>query len=168
MTERAPAPTSAGRRRKEDRVVLRPAAPADATTIAGLAGELGYPATAIDVIRRLAALPDHDEVLVADSGGGVVGWIHCSLARSLLVEPHVQVLGIVVAREWRGRGIGRRLMVAAEDLARRRGVAFVRLRSRVEREGAHAFYEALGYRQTKTQTQFVRELAPPDEPRTRR
>jgi GNAT superfamily N-acetyltransferase len=144
-------------------VSIRAAAAPDCAAIAALAGQLGYPATAGDVERRLAALPAGDAVLVAEADGRIVGWVHCALARSLVVEAHVSIQGIVVDESWRGRGIGRRLMAEAEAYARGRGVGFVRLRSGSQREEAHAFYEALGYRRTKTQQVFIREVEPAEQ-----
>jgi GNAT superfamily N-acetyltransferase len=142
----------------ESGVSTRAAVPADCAAIAALAGQLGYRVGREDVERRLATLPAGDEVLVAESDGRVVGWVHCALGRSLLIEPHVLIQGIVVDEAWRGRGIGRRLMAEAELFARRRGVGLVRLRSASHRAEAHRFYDALGYRRSKTQQVFVRDL----------
>ncbi|HEX4882820.1 MAG TPA: GNAT family N-acetyltransferase [Casimicrobiaceae bacterium] len=49
---------------------------------------------------------------VADDGGRVVGWCDVfPVPRE--VSPHVGVLGMGVLRDYRGRGIGRRLIAAA-------------------------------------------------------
>jgi ribosomal protein S18 acetylase RimI-like enzyme len=49
---------------------------------------------------------------VADNGGRIVGW--CDIFPSAReVSQHVGVLGMGVLREWRGRGVGRRLIEAA-------------------------------------------------------
>jgi GNAT superfamily N-acetyltransferase len=123
-----------------------------------LSGELGYPAEPNQIERRLASLPAEDDVWVATIDGVVVGWVHCSLRRSLVVEPGIEVLGNVVGRRWRGRGVGRALMAMAEQSATDRGVSAVRLRSGSQREEAHQFYRAIGYREQKTQRVFIREL----------
>ena len=49
-------------------------------------------------------------------------------------------------------------MRVAEDWARSRRLSCVRLRSRVRRTGAHAFYRSVGYVLVKTQSQFQKEL----------
>jgi ribosomal protein S18 acetylase RimI-like enzyme len=130
----------------------------DAAALADLAAELGYPAVPGEIERRLAALPPDDDVWVATLDDKVVGWIHCSVRRSLVVESYVEILGNVVGEQWRGRGVGRELMAAAERSASARRVSVVRLRSGSQREEAHGFYRAVGYREQKTQRVFVREL----------
>jgi predicted N-acetyltransferase YhbS len=140
---------------------IRPAQPSDVPALAELAGELGYPVEAGEMALRLASLPSDDDVLVADLEAEVVGWVHVSLRQSLLIEPHVQVLGLVVGEQWQRRGVGRALMAAAEAWSSRRGVSLVRLRSGSQRDGAHDFYRALGYTEAKTQSVFARRLDPP-------
>jgi GNAT superfamily N-acetyltransferase len=152
-------------------VSVRPATDADCEVIARLAGELGYPVGAESVCARLSRLPAGDAVLVAEakpavetgghaSGGGhVLGWVHASASRSLLVDDHLQILGLVVGSEWRGRGVGTRLMEAAEGWAAERGLRLARVRSGTQRIEAHTFYQGLGYRETKTQRVFVKDLS---------
>ena len=137
---------------------LRQAVPGDAAALAALAGELGYPAEPDEFERRLVSLSPEDDVWVATIDGEMVGWVHCSVCRSLVVEPHLVILGIIVGDKWRQQGIGRELMAAAERSASERGVSAIRLRSGSQRDEAHAFYRAVGYREQKTQLVFVREV----------
>lgn len=50
--------------------------------------------------------------------------------------------------DWRGRGIGARMIETAIDEARIEGCRLVQLMSNAKREDAHRFYERLGFRQT--------------------
>ena len=142
----------------QEKPAIRRAVTGDAPVLAELSGELGYPAEPGEIERRLAALPPDDDVWVATIDGVVVGWVHCSVRRTLVVEPHIEILGNVVGERWQGRGVGRALMAQAERSADERGVSVVRLRSGSHRDGAHAFYRAVGYREQKTQRVFVREV----------
>jgi len=54
-------------------------------------------------------------------------------------------IGISVAPEWRGRGVGTALMRAAEDWARERGAERVILDLAAANTGARKLYERLGY-----------------------
>lgn len=140
---------------------IRLAAPPDADTLADLSGELGYPTTAGDVARRLAALagdPAH-AVLVADVGPTIAGFAHVAAPRDLISADCAEIQALVVRAGGRGRGVGRALVAAAEAWAAARGCTEIRVRSNVVRERAHAFYRARGYEVIKTQTVFGKRLA---------
>ncbi|ESX04665.1 acetyltransferase [Mesorhizobium sp. LSJC268A00] len=55
---------------------------------------------------------------------------------------------LAIQPELQGRGIGRRLMQAAEDLARSRNKSAIELQTRVELTANHATFARLGFRET--------------------
>lgn len=138
---------------------IRRAAAADAPRLAELLDQLGYPTDAASVAARLARLlaDPAAAVLVACHGGGVCGFAtvqsHVALNRD---APSVQLTLLVVADGLRGSGLGRELVAAAEDWARRRGADRLVLTTAAHRAGAHAFYERLGY--ALTGRRYAREL----------
>ncbi len=140
--------------------IVRRASLDDAAAIAALAGQLGYPATTAEAARRLREVGSNPEhaVLVAEGGVGVVGWIHVRISHLLLADTPAEIAGLVIDERERGRGIGRLLMAHAEDWAAEHGCRSVRLRSNVIRDRAHSFYERLGYRVTKSQRVFAKDL----------
>jgi ribosomal protein S18 acetylase RimI-like enzyme len=134
----------------------------DAVAVAELCTQLGYPVGAEPMRRRIAALAGRDDhaVLVAESAAGrVVGWVHVCEAMLIEIDPTAEIWGLIVDESVRGQGFGRALMDAAEEWVSGRGLAMMRLRSRVQREGAHRFYERLGYRIAKTSHTFEKRLA---------
>jgi GNAT superfamily N-acetyltransferase len=139
---------------------VRRAARSDATALAGLSAELGYPATPAQMDERLACLYSREghEVLVADVGGAVSGWVHVCLVGSLESEPFAEIRGLVVTAERRSLGIGSALVSAAEAWARTRGCSRVRVRTNTVRTRTHGFYEKRGYATTKTQKVFEKRL----------
>ena len=142
-------------------MLIRTATGDDVEAMAALSGELGYPARAGDVGRRLSKITvagDHGVFVAQASGGRVVGWIHVFEALRLESEPFAEIGGLVVAEARRGRGVGRLLCERAGRWARDHGLAALRVRTRTER-GAHRFYERVGFRQTKTQRVLVLRLA---------
>ena len=144
-----------------DDITVRAAAMADADAIASLCGQLGYPSAGADAERRLAQIASEPDavVLVADSAReGVIGWIHVRALHLLTRDACAEIGGLVVDESQRGRGIGGRLMAAAEDWARRRGLGELRLRSNVIRDDAHAFYRRRGYESAKTSLLFTKTL----------
>jgi len=139
---------------------VRPASVADASAIAALATQLGYPSTENLILARMSALDARGTtaILVAERGGLVVGWIAVREELSLESGRFAEIAGLVVDLAHRGAGIGEDLVTAAEHWARTRGQSRMRVRSNVLRERSHAFYRQLGYAETKRQVAFDKPL----------
>jgi GNAT superfamily N-acetyltransferase len=140
---------------------VRRAKNTDAQQIAVLAGQLGYPATAAQMLKRLRGIKPISQhaVFVAASGkDGVIGWVHVSRQPLLESEIRAEVNGLVVAEGQRSLGAGARLLAAAEDWARKHGCKGMSVRSNVIRGRAHQFYERNGYEHYKTQKSFRKAL----------
>ncbi|HEY2798537.1 MAG TPA: GNAT family N-acetyltransferase [Thermoanaerobaculia bacterium] len=143
-------------------VTVRPARGEDRDDLARLSTQLGYPMTAERASERLAGLTGHSDhaLLVAESEGRLSGWLQVSLPRIFESAPQAEIAGLVVDEDHRGRGIGPELLRAAEEWARQRGCAVIRVRSNVVRERAHGFYRREGYGEIKTQRVFEKPLTP--------
>ncbi len=142
-------------------IEIRSAEERDIEALARLAGELGYPSTPEQIRRRLAnikAEPHQATFVAVKNGDAVIGWIHLSEARSLETEPRAEITGLVVDANFRGGGVGGRLVARGEDWALRRGLTVIGVRSNVLRERTHVFYERLGYAVTKTQKVFRKTI----------
>ena len=61
--------------------------------------------------------------------------------------PSAIVEDVVVAQDQQGRGVGRQMMAHALQQARDAGCYKLALSSNARRQGAHAFYESLGFAQ---------------------
>jgi GNAT superfamily N-acetyltransferase len=146
---------------QDKQLKIRRAKNADAQQIAALCGQLGYPATAAQMIKRLREIKPASlhAVFVADAPEhGVIGWAHVSKQPLLEVEMRAEVNGLVVAEGQRSLGAGAQLLAAAEDWARKHGCKDMSVRSNVIRERAHKFYERNGYEHYKTQKSFRKPL----------
>jgi GNAT superfamily N-acetyltransferase len=64
------------------------------------------------------------------------------------VKPVGRITALVVATPVRGRGIGRTLVAAAEEVLARAGCGLLEITSQYRHAEAHAFYARLGYEQT--------------------
>lgn len=139
---------------------LRLAVPADLEAITVLLGQLGYPASATEVARRLQPVIDSSEhaLLVASIDGRVIGCIHVLLISSLDAGRYAEIGAFVVDEDHRGQGLGRRLLAAAEDWSRRQGVNKLRVRSRIDRIETLAWYRQQGFADTKVQQVFDKRL----------
>ncbi|MDH6227302.1 MULTISPECIES: GNAT family N-acetyltransferase [Streptomyces] len=86
------------------------------------------------------------DLLVAELDGEVVGYVRVARPTPLEVNAHVlQIQGLVLSERARGRGLGKALMRAAEEEARRRGARRLTLRVLGHNAPARALYTSLGY-----------------------
>jgi len=82
--------------------------------------------------------------LVADDGGRVVGW--CDIRRETIpVYAHCGHLGMGVHPDYRGRGLGERLIRAAIDAARAAGFERIELSVYGRNTRAAALYRRVGF-----------------------
>ena len=143
------------------KITIRKAQVTDAARLAKLSEVLGYPVEPELMKRRLERLlsrPDH-VVLVAESQtDGVVGWIHAVEQDILEIGRSCEILGLVVAADQRGHGVGRRLVEWVERWAFERGLKQLSVRSNVARAESHPFYERLGYTRVKTQHAYWKHM----------
>jgi len=133
----------------------------DASRVAELTTQLGYPATGKEMKGRLReAMRDRDAAcFVADlPGEGVIGWIHVSVTPLLEVGRRAEVNGLVVEERVRSQGAGALLLAVGEKWARGKRCKGMSVRSNVLRERAHGFYLRNGYEHYKTQKAFRKSL----------
>lgn len=141
---------------------IRRAQFADASEMARLAGELGYPMPPGEMARRLGNLlsnANHCIAVVANSER-LLGWMHVERRLSLEGGERAELMGLVVEATARRRGLGHRLVEAAENWALAHGLATLIVRSNIARELSHPFYESLGYSRTKTQHVYTKVITP--------
>jgi len=96
-----------------------------------------------DAYRRELFTNPNSIMIVARSlvpGPGVLGFF-----AGWIVEDELHVNNVAAHRDYRRMGVGRSLMEAAVDEARRRGVSEVLLEVRASNEGAQRMYRNLGF-----------------------
>ena len=133
----------------------------DARAVADLSGQLGYPATAAQIRRRLAMQEkdrDSAALVFEDEEGRIAGWAHVIGRHFLESDPYAELAGLVVDAGARRKGVGRALVTAAEKWAMGRGYATLRVRSNVKRMEARPFYEGMGFTITKSQYVYHKPL----------
>lgn len=141
---------------------VRPAGPADVPFITGLAGRLAevsrlpwLPGEATDQFaasgceQAAAAIGQGGHAVFIASGRGTpLGFVHVHLDQSAFTGEMVGYVSVVaVAANAAGSGVGRRLMLAAEDWARRQGCALITLEVFAANTVARSVYDRLGYQE---------------------
>jgi GNAT superfamily N-acetyltransferase len=152
-------------------VRVRPASAADREFVVSLMPrlvEFGPPRwrdpeqmTAFDtevITRNLLDPARGAAVLIAeDADGTPLGLIHLHAATEHYIhEEHGHVEDLIVAPEGEGRGVGRALMLKAEEWARGRGYRWLTLNVFAENLRAREVYRRLGY--GEDMVKYVKEL----------
>lgn len=111
---------------------------------------LGFEHSADEIERRLNLAPDRsiDSAYLAETASGrSIGLLAVHIAPLLFYpRPLARITTLVVADDARRRGVGRRLVAFARHLASEAGCDKLELTTGVNRREAHAFYEAVGFR----------------------
>jgi GNAT superfamily N-acetyltransferase len=107
-------------------------------------------------LRRISA-DSGEEVYVAEYKT-VIGWMHISFIEPLESNPFVEIRGIVVRREFRGKGAGTKLIQKAEQWAKSKGCSRIRIRTNIVRIETREYYRRLGFISKKTQEVFEKVI----------
>ena len=132
----------------------------DLTQVCGLCAELGYTVSPTEIAERFQWITasQGNALAVAEGKDGVIGWIHVATTLALTDNVRAEIVGIVVTEAHRRKGIGKQLVHFAEEWARSRRHARIRVRSQALRENSKEFYNEIGYDLRKIQNVFVKEL----------
>jgi GNAT superfamily N-acetyltransferase len=133
----------------------------DAERIASLCEQLGYSVTKQQIEQRLAKIKNNNSHIVyvaALVNEYVIGWTHAHIYDLIVMPTSATILGLVVDRDYRHRGIGSCLMQQIEQWATLAGCEGVLLRSNIKRKEAHLFYEKIGYINIKQSLTFQKQL----------
>ncbi|MEA2684453.1 MAG: hypothetical protein QOK05_2781 [Chloroflexota bacterium] len=104
--------------------------------------------------RKRLPLPENEEILVAEMDGEVVGWIELVLRAAsgqarMIRDVATAEIDVAVLPEYRGHGVGSRLVAAAEAWAVERGAQVLTMQTHVANTDAVRFYqERHGFRTT--------------------
>ncbi|WP_131783686.1 GNAT family N-acetyltransferase [Legionella gresilensis] len=131
-------------------ITIRKALIEDAPSFLPLIEQLGYPLS-LEILKaqfEVFTKQDGYEIFLAEKAGIVVGWVAWSKSY-LFVSPttRIHIEGLVVDKNFRGEGIGRKLMEKAEEFAKQSSPCIVDLTSGLRRakDGSHDFYQSMGY-----------------------
>ncbi len=92
-------------------------------------------------MRAIVGRPGAVTLVAENSRGEVVAFV----AAHRLGGGRAHVITLDVMARYRGRGVGKRLMLACEDRLRAGGARTVRLETAVSNRAAQSLYGALGY-----------------------
>lgn len=131
-------------------IKLRKVALSDAKALLPLIKELGYDITEESLSARIALYQSsqNDIAWVAARGEEILGCVALHLFDLFHSnERFARIVSLVIKKEHRRQGLGKRLIRKAESVAKKRNCAALELTSNVKRSkhGVPHFYEQLGY-----------------------
>lgn len=132
------------------KITIREVEPADIIALTELMNELGYDTTVDEMKVRFENIKNHKDykTFIATDDTEILGMVGFSKNYSYERNGiYVRILALVTRSSFRQRGIGKKLMDAAENWAREIGAGNVLLNcgNREEREIAQLFYKKIGY-----------------------
>jgi GNAT superfamily N-acetyltransferase len=141
---------------------IRAALPEDGPAVSALLRELGYEVPADAAATRLRHLgasgSDAVYLYMADGNAAPLGVIAVHWTHILhLPAPSARITSLVVSEKARRQQVGERLIAHAAEVVRAAGCGSLELTTGLHRDGAHAFYRALGF--TEKSRHFQRPLS---------
>ena len=94
-------------------------------------------------------------VFVADAQGRLAGYISTRVDRE---SSKGRIPNLAVTAEFRGQGLGRRLIEHALDYFRREGLAYAMIETMAQNEAGQHLYPACGFVEVARQVHFARRL----------
>jgi GNAT superfamily N-acetyltransferase len=132
---------------------IRPGRAGDASELARLCTELGYPSSEAQLRERLGRLSgvDHGLFVAEDVGGELRGVVDVHVRLVLEEDPFAELIALVVNEDGRGEGVGSALVAEAVRWSRARRLPKLWVRISLWREATPRFYERLGFHALKQQ-----------------
>ncbi len=132
-------------------ITIRKATSLDIEELLPLLDQLGYSTTKEELAKRFNDFCSIDGygVVVACIENKIVGFVAWSKSKLFVSDTvRIHIEGLVVDKDYRGKAVGKKLMLFAEEYARSFGPAIIDLTSGLRRasDGSHQFYDKLGYK----------------------
>jgi GNAT superfamily N-acetyltransferase len=140
----------------EMEIEIKPLTIEHAQDVRRLSEQLGYPLSLHEIesnINEVISSADHAS-FVAMTDGKAVGWIHGFKAMFLESKPFMEIGGLVVDEDYRGKGIGKKLVERIKQWCMEKQISILRVRSQLKRKEAHQFYLNNGFKEIKEQKVF--------------
>jgi GNAT superfamily N-acetyltransferase len=123
--------------------------------------QLGYPCVESELRTRIESIlesKDDGFFVALDGHDCVIGYLHTKVFKGLHYDLSAEIVTLVVDENIRGLGVGKELVKSAEKWATQKGFKSCWLFSKTDRQGAHNFYQNIGYVGENTSQRFEKTL----------
>jgi GNAT superfamily N-acetyltransferase len=136
---------------KYESMKIRQATKNDISQLMPLLAELGYPTSLEELTARFHSFLQNTGygVTVCEINEQIIGFIAWSQSDLFVADvTKFRIQALLVTNQYRGKGIGKKLMEAVEEIAIHHRPSIVELTSGLRRakDGSHEFYKRLGYK----------------------
>ena len=130
-------------------MIIRVAEEKDAPILSQLLGQLGYPASTDESLKRIQLYQqDGYRLMMGEVGDQCIGFIALHWYHALHhPRPIGRVVAFCVDEAYRSKGWGSQLLKYAEDFFRSKNCIKVELTSNLKRKESHEYYFRKGYQQ---------------------
>lgn len=141
-------------------VILKEIEIKDAEIITSLIEQLGYKATRVEIIERIKNIISSEDhfACTAIIENKIVAWILAFVSIHLESNPYVEIGGLIIEENFRGQGIGKKLIDEAERWMISKNIHKLRVRTNVKSKDTHRFYLNHGFTLTKEQKIFDKQI----------
>ena len=129
------------------KVFVRTATIEDMAVLAQLNAEFNGSSDPPEHLARRFSVPFCvEQILLAELDGNVVGFAALRIVSSVLYsDPHGELTELFVQESYRRLGVGRELLLLAEDIAKKKGVTELFILTDASNQAAQSLYRSMGY-----------------------
>lgn len=109
-------------------------------------------------IKQMREKSENKIFIAQNEEGEAVGYVLAGICYYLGANPFVEIIQLLVGEDYRSQGVGVMLVDHVCTYYKQQGISDIKLHSRVERERAHHFYRAHGFKEFKQSKFFEKEL----------
>lgn len=129
-------------------ILITPAQIIHSSAITSLTQELGYSATESQTKEWLDYLlnsDNHRVIVASNEAKDICGWLVVEKRISLEAGFKAEITGLVVGQKFRRFGVGKKLVLEAVNWANELKLQRILVRSNIQREESHVFYQQMGF-----------------------
>lgn len=109
-------------------------------------------------IKQMREKSENKIFIAQNEEGKAVGYVFTGICYYLGANPFAEIIQLLVDKDYRSQGAGAMLVDHVCTYYKPQGINDIKLHSRVDRERAHNFYRAHGFREFKQSKFFEKEL----------
>jgi GNAT superfamily N-acetyltransferase len=141
-------------------IAIREITTKDSEVISSLSKQLGYGLSSSETAKQVQEILDSNDncAFVALHEEKIIGWIHAFKTVRVEAKTFIEIGGLVVDENYRGKGVGKSLVSKVRAWCAEQKITSLRVRCNSKRLEAHQFYLSLEFKESKEQKVFEQDI----------